>query len=95
MDFKTYTSGTKHWNKDGLLHREDGPAIEFADGTKSWLVNGKLHRKDGPAIEFADGTKYWYINDRQLTEEEFNKRKNTCENKIVEIDGKKYKLTAM
>lgn len=27
-------------NKDGLFHREDGPAIECVDGTKYWFVNG-------------------------------------------------------
>jgi len=41
----------------GNLHREDGPAIEWADGSKEWWINEKLHREDGPAIEWADGTK--------------------------------------
>ena len=27
-------------NKDDLLHREDGPAIEFAFGGKEWYING-------------------------------------------------------
>ena len=27
---------TKRWYKDGKLHREDGPAIEWADGVKDW-----------------------------------------------------------
>jgi len=30
--------------------------------------------EDGPAIELRDGSKEWYLNDKQLTEEEFNKR---------------------
>ncbi|MDP2696082.1 MAG: hypothetical protein Q8O87_02405, partial [bacterium] len=29
------------WRLDGKLHREDGPALEFANGTKSWYINGK------------------------------------------------------
>ena len=37
------------------LHREDGPAIEYANGNKHWYLNGKLHREDGPAIENANG----------------------------------------
>ena len=46
---------------NGKLHREDGPAIEYADGTKCWYVDGKRHRTDGPAIEWANGHKEWYI----------------------------------
>ncbi len=65
-------AGTKrHYNSKDELHREDGPAIEYADGSKSWWINGKLHRENGPAIEFSSGGKHWYINDRHLTEEQF------------------------
>jgi len=48
-------------NKEGLLHRLDGPAFKALDVSK-WYVNGKLHRVDGPAIEYVDGNKLWYIN---------------------------------
>jgi len=67
-------------------------------GTIRWLQNGKLHRLNGPAVEYASGKKYWWINDKQYcTEEEYNKKiqelnKSSCEGKVVEIDGKKYKL---
>ena len=61
---------TKHWYLNGKFHREDGPAVEWANGTKWWCLNDKLHREDGPAIEYADGTKYWYLNGEQLTEKE-------------------------
>jgi len=50
------------------------------------------HREDGPAIEHADGYKSWWINGTKLTEEEFNNRYSSCTSKIVEIDGKRYKL---
>ena len=30
-------------NKQGELHRTDGPAIEYADGSKEWYLNGKRH----------------------------------------------------
>lgn len=63
--------GDKFWDLNGKLHREDGPAVEWADGTKYWYIHDKRHREDGPAIEFADGSKCWFINGRQLTEEEF------------------------
>jgi antitoxin component YwqK of YwqJK toxin-antitoxin module len=60
---KVYDNGTRCWyNQNGQRHREDGPAIEWADGTKSWYRNGELHREDGPAVEWADGTKIWYRN---------------------------------
>jgi hypothetical protein len=58
--------GNKRWYKNGKLHREDGPAVEYANGTKVWCLNGKLHREDGPAFESADGSKKWFLNDRLL-----------------------------
>lgn len=55
--------GNKHWyNKNGQLHRLDGPAAEQADGSKLWYVNDECHRLDGPACEYANGYKYWYVN---------------------------------
>jgi hypothetical protein len=85
------------WFKKGTdqLHRTDGPAIEYPDGYKAWYLYGRLHRTNGPAIEYSDGGKEWWVDGKNLTEEEFNKRTNPCtiDNKIVVIDGKKYKLT--
>ena len=37
---KVYDNGEKHWYLDGKLHREDGPAVEWADGSKYWYLNG-------------------------------------------------------
>jgi len=55
--------GTKRWyNSKGQLHREDGPAVEYATGDTVWFVNGKQHRLDGPAMEYVNGSKTWYIN---------------------------------
>ena len=48
-------------NNEGMLHCNNGPAIEYTDGTKYWHLDGKLHREDGPAIECARGTKYWHL----------------------------------
>jgi len=100
---KTYTvdvydNGSKEWCLNGKLHREDGPAVEHTNGTKCWYLNGQRHREDGPAIEWAGGTKHWYLNDKQLTEAEFNARTKpaaTCEGKVIEVDGVKYKLTKL
>ena len=90
-------NGAKHWYKNGQLHRPDGPAIEHADGNKVWYFNGTPNRYDGPAIENADGSKHWYIEGKQYTEEEFNieiakRSQPSCAGKIVEFDGKKYRL---
>ena len=100
---KTYTvdvydNGSKEWCLNGKLHREDGPAVEHTNGTKCWYLNGQRHREDGPAIEWAGGTKHWYLNGEELTEAEFNARTKptaTCEGKVVEVDGVKYKLTKL
>jgi hypothetical protein len=61
-DYSGHSSNKeRHWYKNNNLHREDGPAIEYADGTKYWYKEGKRHREDGPAVEYPDGTKYWYL----------------------------------
>ena len=68
--FKIFESVTKHVfdnrveyrNDKNQLHREDGPAREYANGSKYWYINGKCHRENGPAIEYANGTKSWYLN---------------------------------
>jgi hypothetical protein len=89
-----YSNGSKFWYLNGKRHREDGPAIEWSNGAKEWYLDGKLHREDGPAIEYSTGDKYWYLNGKELTEQQHKAAtsKHTCEGKIVEIDGKKYKL---
>jgi hypothetical protein len=55
--------GNKRWYQNDLLHRTDGPAIEYADGDKMWYQNNLLHRTDGPAVEYADCYKSWYQRD--------------------------------
>ena len=75
-------SKTKEW------HREDGPAVEWADGSKAWYRNGKWHREDGPAVEWVDGNKDWYIDGKSMTEEEFtnrNKRKIRVGSQTLEL----------
>jgi hypothetical protein len=53
-----------YYDKNGDLHREDGPAVVFASGYKEWRIEGKLHRKYGPALVWATGDKEWYLNDK-------------------------------
>jgi len=52
--------GTKRWTLNNLLHRLDGPAIEYTDGDKYWYFHGQFHREDGPAVEYNNGNKSWY-----------------------------------
>ena len=58
------TDGTKEWYFNGTLHREDGPAIEWANGDKYWYLHGCRHREDGPAFECAGGYREWWLHDR-------------------------------
>ena len=86
-------NGYKAWWLNGKRHREDGPAVEYASGSKHWYLDGKRHREDGPAFEYADGSKFWYLDGEKLSEAEFNQKMNSCQGKIVEIDGRTYTLT--
>ena len=93
-EVRVYDDGTKEWWLDGKRHRTDGPAAEHADGTKEWWLDGKRHRTDGPAFEAANGGKWWHLDGLYMSEDQFNARtKLSCSGKVVEIDGKKYKLT--
>ena len=57
-----YPDKTEYRNHRGLLHRVDGPAVEWANGSKEYWDHGRLHRLDGPAIDWVLGTKLWYQN---------------------------------
>jgi hypothetical protein len=81
----TYSNGTKEWLLNGILHREDGPAVEKANGDKVWYLNGKLHREDGPAVEWASGDKTWFLNDEKTTALEVFKRANDEQRKHMLI----------
>ena len=63
--------GNKRWYLHGKKHREDGPAVEFANGDKMWYLHDLYHREDGPAVEFVNGDKEWYLHGEQCTEDEF------------------------
>jgi len=68
---KVVVGGVEWRNEAGELHREDGPAIEYADGTKFWFVNGQRHRLDGPAVEWYDGSVAYWIEGKHLTFKQF------------------------
>jgi len=73
---KTHPNGDKVWFLNGKLHREDGPAAEWANGDKEWWLNGKRHREDGPAVECANGNKAWLLNNEITTALEVFKQAN-------------------
>jgi len=59
---------------NGKRHREDGPAVIYANGRREyykdddWLkaehhdAQGRLHKTNGPAVEWANGGKSWCMN---------------------------------
>mgnify|MGYP001488453139 CR=1 FL=1 len=66
----------EEWHKDGVLHREGGPAYveRRRDGTaviEWWYRNNKLHREGGPAWvrRSPDGTvesEAWWLDDKRV-----------------------------
>jgi len=74
--------GNKAWFKNGLLHRDEGPAMilyTYRGGVadEGWFQNGKYHREDGPAwISYYDDfecSRYYYLNDKEYTRKEFER----------------------
>ena len=51
-------AGTIKWYQCDILHREEGPAVEYLDGSKEWWLSGKLNR-----VEWSNGAKFWYKDD--------------------------------
>lgn len=91
------SDGRKEWWQDGKWHRIGGPAIEYSNGEKHWYQNGQLHREDGPAIEWADGYKRWYLFGTEVHEQDVKdyvakKAQPTVCDKVIEINGQKFKL---
>lgn len=60
---KGFNPGTYWKNKDGQFHREEGPAIEYADGEVQYRLNGsflseaawkyEMARRNAPAKELT------------------------------------------
>ena len=69
--FRVSQYGTKSWYLNGLLHRENGPAVEYDNGDKEWYLNDQLHRENGPALEFANGIKSWRLNGKYYNESDY------------------------
>ena len=63
-------SGTRFWNLDYMYHRDNGPAIQWADGGCEWMVKGSYHKSDGPAVEYVSGVRQWWWYGQKVTEYE-------------------------
>lgn len=72
-----YPDGVRAWrNAAGQYHRLEGPAIEWPGGAYEWWRDGVPHREDGPAVADPEGgLKIWFLDGVELTEEEFNARR--------------------
>ena len=58
----TFPNGTTIYLKDGKLHRENGPAIEFLGSGKAYFIDGALHSDKGPAIYWPyEEDCHWYV----------------------------------
>lgn len=52
----------RSWWRDGVRHRDGGPAVVWPYGMREWWRDGKRHRDDGPAVVWPDGTQKWFRN---------------------------------
>ena len=62
--------GTIKYRLDGKLHRDDGPAVMFAEGGLVWHNHGSYHRLDGPSI-IAESQLWWYLYGYAYTREDY------------------------
>ena len=63
--YVSVTDSETYWYKEAdmkILHRENGPAVEYNNGYKAWYIDGKRHHTDGPAVEYSSGAKEWWLN---------------------------------
>ena len=65
----TDEAGTRRWYRNGIMHREDGPAYTGDDGEQAWYLNGEIHREDGPAVVRPDGKQEWWKNGKRHRED--------------------------
>ena len=57
--------GNNRWYLNERLHREDGPAVIYANGTQLWYIDGNMHRINGPAVIHPDDTQEWCVNNQR------------------------------
>jgi hypothetical protein len=52
--------------RDGVKHREKGPAEIWNNGYKAWYFKGRKHRVEGPAVTYPDGREEWWVNGKMV-----------------------------
>jgi hypothetical protein len=57
--YRDGTTSNLYRYRGRILHRVDGPAVEYTNGSREWRVDGKLHRIGGPAIEYTGVGEWW------------------------------------
>jgi hypothetical protein len=58
------------WCKEGLIHRDVGPAIRHKD-IFMYYKDGELHRLDGPAVVHRGGPKQYWIEGQKLSPKQY------------------------
>lgn len=56
-----FMGAQKKFTKNWIIHKDDGPAVAYANGRQEWFQNGKRHREDGPAVIQANGKEKYYL----------------------------------
>jgi len=56
---------TRHFNENGELHQEDGPAIEVILNTAVWYKADNLYGIDGPEYFNVFDRKEWWVNNKR------------------------------
>jgi hypothetical protein len=60
-----YYTNIGAYYKGYLIHKKDGPAINYINLKKEWWLDGKRHREDGPAKEYINGSEEWWLNSKR------------------------------
>jgi len=88
-----YKNVNVYFDENGLMHRDDGPAIEPIDDGYfgMWCQHGKAHREDGPAITGIDsGIDIHCLNGRMFVNEETVHRVKAITS--LDVDKQLYKV---
>lgn len=68
-----YADGTKWWYREGLIHRDNGPAVVHPNGAQEWWLNNQRQRTEYPDSEGIHpdlrGVKQFYENGVLVREE--------------------------
>jgi len=73
------SSGTCWYRRDGQRHREDGPAVIWANGGVEYWMKGQVNREDGPAVVGPNGEVHYWVK---------GKRHRTDGPAVVEANGR-------